>query len=237
MKHFIVSSLIAAASLSTWAADPLPAKAPANNVISGEVMEVKDVDSYTYLRLKTKDGETWAAVNTAAVKKGAMVTIENAMVMNNFESKTLKKTFPTIIFGSLGGTGTGAAPSMFGSKMAVTNLADSAPVKVAKASGANAYAVADVVSKSVQLKDKPVKVNGQVVKYNAGIMGKNWVHLRDGSGTVAKNDNDILVTTAASAKVGDLVTVAGVVRNDKDFGAGYSYKVLIEDATLTPLKK
>ncbi len=158
------------------------------------------------------------------------------MVMNNFESKALKKTFPTIIFGNLGGTGaTGATPGMFGSKMAVTTMADSAPVKVAKATGANAHSVADVVSKSVQLKDKPVKVNGQVVKYNASIMGKNWVHLRDGSGTAA--NNDILVTTAASAKVGDLVTVSGVVRNDKDFGAGYSYKVLIEDATLTPLKK
>lgn len=235
MKHLFAISLIAAASFasSAWAADPVPAKAPAKGVISGEVLEVKDVDIYTYLRLKTRDGETWAAVSTAAVKKGATVTIENPMVMNNFESKSLKKTFPTIIFGSLGGTG--AAPSLFGSKMAVTNMADSTPVKVTKPSGANAYAVADVVTKAVQLKDKPVKVNGQVVKYNAAIMGKNWVHLRDGSGTAA--NNDILVTTAASAKVGDLVTVAGVVRNDKDFGAGYSYKVLIEDATLTPLKK
>jgi DNA/RNA endonuclease YhcR with UshA esterase domain len=235
MKHFIASSLIVAASFTAWAADPMPAKAPVKSTVSGEVMEVKDVDSYTYLRLKTKDGETWAAVSTAAVKKGAMVTIENAMVMNNFESKTLKKTFPTIVFGSLGGAAAGQ--SALGSKMAMVNVADAAPVKVAKATGANAYSVADVVGKSVQLKDKPVKVNGQVVKYNAGIMGKNWIHLRDGSGTPAKSDNDILVTTAATAKVGDLVTVSGVVRNDKDFGAGYSYKVIIEEATLNPLKK
>jgi hypothetical protein len=235
MKHFIASSLIVAASFTAWAADPQSGKAPVKGVISGEVMEVKDVDSYTYLRLKTRDGETWAAVSTAAVKKGATVSIENAMVMNNFESKTLKKTFPTIVFGTLGGAAAGQ--STLGSKMAMATVADAGPVKVAKASGANAYVVADVVSKSVQLKDKPVKVNGQVVKYNAGIMGKNWIHLRDGSGTPAKNDNDILVTTAATAKVGDLVTVSGVVRNDKDFGAGYSYKVLIEDATLNLLKK
>ena len=233
MKHFIVSSLIVAASFTAWAADPVSTKAPAKGVISGEVMEVKDVDSYTYLRLKTKEGETWAAVSTAAIKKGATVTIENPMVMTNFESKTLKKTFPTIIFGSLGGAAVG--PSVLTSKMAMTNVADATPVKVAKASGANAYTVADVVSKSVQLKDKPVTVNGQVVKYNAGIMGKNWIHLRDGSGTAA--NNDILVTTAAPAKVGDLVTVSGVVRNDKDFGSGYSYKVLIEDADVNPIKK
>lgn len=237
MKHFIATSLIVAASFTAWAADPLASKAQAKGMISGEVMEVKNVDSYTYLRLKTKDGETWVAVSTAAVKKGATVTIENTMVMNNFESKTLKKTFPTIVFGSLGGAAGAASPSALGSKMAMLTASDAAPIKVAKATGANAYTVADVVSKSVQLKDKPVKVNGQVVKYNAGIMGKNWVHLRDGSGTSAKNDNDILVTTAASAKVGDLVTASGVVRNDKDFGAGYSYKVLIEEATLAPLKK
>ncbi|MCF8160279.1 MAG: nucleotide-binding protein [Polaromonas sp.] len=235
MKHFIATSLIVVASFTAWAADPQSGKAPVKGVISGEVMEVKDVDSYTYLRLKTRDGETWAAVSTAGVKKGATVSIENAMVMNNFESKTLKKTFPTIVFGTLGGAAAGQ--SALGSKMAMATVADAGPVKVAKASGANAYVVADVVSKSAQLKDKAVKVNGQVVKYNAGIMGKNWIHLRDGSGTAAKNDNDILVTTAATAKVGDLVAVSGVVRNDKDFGAGYSYKVLIEDATLNPLKK
>ena len=235
MKHFIALSLIVAASVTNavWAADPSTAKAPVKGTVNGEVLEVKDVDSYTYLRLKTRDGETWAAVSTAAVKKGATVTIENAMVMNNFESRTLKKTFPTIVFGNLGGAA--ASQGVPGSKIAMVNAADTTPIKVAKASGANAYTVADVVSKATQLKDKPVKVNGQVVKYNAGIMGKNWIHLRDGSGTPA--NNDILVTTAASAKVGDLVTASGVVRNDKDFGAGYSYKVLLEDATLTALKK
>lgn len=237
MKQLFTGSLILSALLtaSAWAAGPMSTKPLAKGTVSGEVLEVKDVEIYTYMRLKTKDGETWAAVSTAAVKKGAMVTIENPMVMTDFESKSLKKTFPTIIFGTLAGAGAGqgaAAP-----KMAMANAADSAAVKVAKASGANAYTVADVVSKATQLKDKPVRVNGQVVKYNASIMGKNWVHLRDGSGTSAKGDNDILVTTAAPAKVGDLVAVSGVVRNDKDFGAGYSYKVLIEDATLTPVKQ
>ena len=82
------------------------------------------------------------------------------------------------------------------------------------------------------LKDKPVLVRGKVVKYNAGIMGKNWVHLRDGSGSAADNTNDVLVTTANQAKVGDVVTVKGIVHTNKDFGAGYAYKVLIEEATL-----
>lgn len=192
------------------------------SVVKGEVLEVQEVESYTYLRLKTSEGETWAAVGKASVAKGAQVVIENAMTMNDFESKSLKKTFKTIIFGTLGGAGISAAHA--------AKPVDVGDVKVPKAAGANAYTVAEIVTKAKLLKDKQVVVHGKIVKYNAGIMGKNWVHLRDGTGS--EGSNDILVTTQNQAKAGDVVTVKGVVRNDKDFGAGYSYKVLIEEATL-----
>jgi hypothetical protein len=231
MKRLLTICLLAAAPFANpcWAADQPTPNAPGTTA-SGEVLEVKDVEIYTYLRLKTKDGEIWAAVNKAAVKKGDKVTIENASVMKNFESKSLKKTFPTILFGSLGGAGTATA----GAAPVAAKVADSTPIKVSKASGANARTVAEVTTKATELKDKAVRVHGKVVKYNAGIMGKNWIHLRDGSGTDADGTNDVLVTTKAEAKVGDVVTVSGVVHTNKDFGAGYSYKVLIEDATLQP---
>jgi hypothetical protein len=220
--------------------------APAAANVKGEVLEVKDVESYTYLRLKTKDGETWAAIGKAPVKKGAEVTIENVMVMSNFESKTLKKTFPTILFGSLAGAAVSAgsvayagaapaaAPTMATAHAGLAKSADVGDVRVAKATGANARTVAEVVTKAAELKDKSVLVRGKVVKYNADIMGKNWVHLRDGSGSATDNSNDVLVTTSSQAKTGDVVTAKGIVRTDKDFGAGYSYKVVIEDATLQP---
>lgn len=234
MKNLLAICLIAVAPLATssWAADKSAPSAPAASAsgVSGEVLEVKEVESYTYLRLKTKDGETWAAVAKAAVKKGDKVTIENASVMKNFESKSLKRTFPTILFGSLGGAGNATA----GAAPVAVKAANSAPIKVSKASGANARTVAEVMAKATELKDKPVRVHGKVVKYNAGIMGKNWIHLRDGTGADADNTNDVLVTTLAQTKVGEVVTVSGVVHTNKDFGAGYSYKVLIEDATLQP---
>lgn len=222
-------------STATLAAGNPPMAAPATAVVTGEVLEVRDVDSYTYLRLKTSQGETWAAVNKSVVKKGAKVTIENAMVMDNFESTTLKKTFKTIVFGNLASTG--PTKDTASAHAGLNKPADMGPIKVAKATGANAHTVAEVVNKAVALKDKPVQVSGKVVKYNAGIMGKNWIHLQDGSGAAADNSNDILVTTSAPAKLGDIVTAAGVVRNNKDFGAGYTYKVLIEDATLTTTNK
>lgn len=189
------------------------------NVVKGEVLEAKDVGSYTYLRLKTREGEIWAAVNQSAVAQGSQVAIENAMVMNNFESKSLKKTFKTIIFGNLAAASVVARPVM-----AVSDI------KVAKAAGANARTVAEIVTHAVVLKDQPVLLRGKIVKYNPGIMGKNWLHLQDGSGVAGSND--LLVTTQDAAKLGDVVTVKGIVRIDKDFGAGYVYKVLIEQATL-----
>lgn len=108
------------------------------------------------------------------------------------------------------------------------------PIKVAKAPGADAYTVAEIHAKATQLKDKPIKLSGKVVKYSPGIMGKNWIHLQDGSGSAASGSNDILATSTSATKVGDVLTIAGTVRTDKDFGAGYVYKVLIEDATFKP---
>lgn len=210
-----------------WTTPAWSADTPTPSSVTGEVLEVRDVEAYTYLRLKTPQGETWAAVNKTSLTKGAKVTLDNVSVMENFESKTLKKTFPTILFGTLGGSG-GAVNPHTGASVAP----DIGPVNVPKASGPNAYTVAEVVTQSARLKDKTVRIQGKVVKYNAGIMGKNWLHLRDGSGAQASNTHDILVTTTAKAKLGEVLTVSGVVHADKDFGAGYSYKVLVEDATL-----
>jgi hypothetical protein len=214
-----------------WAAGT-PA-APQLTSVDGTVLEVKDVDAYTYLRLKTKEGETWAAVNKSPVRKGAAVTIENAVVMNNFESKSLGKTFDRIVFGNLAGTGA-AAP---GGDLSQVHLGLSpAPavtdVKVPKANGPDAKTVAEIVGKQAALKDKPVMVRGKVVKFTANVMGKNWLHLRDGSGSATDKTNDILVSTKDQTQVGEVVVANGIVRRDVDLGAGYFYKVLIDEATL-----
>jgi hypothetical protein len=213
---------------SAWAADaPAPSK-PEVGFVKGEVVEVKDVSSYTYLRLKTHDGPTWVAVDKAVVAIGAQVRIENVMRVDNFESKALKQTFPEIFFGHLAGADAVAADPHAG----VERVSETGPIQVAKASGANAHTVAEIVSQAKQLKDQAVRVRGKVVKYNAEIMGKNWIHLRDGSGAAAQETHDILVTTTGVAKIGDVVTVTGIVRTDKDFGSGYFYPVLVEDAAL-----
>lgn len=204
-------------------------------VIKGEVLEVKDVDSYSYLLLKTANGDIWTAVGKAPIKKGAMVTVEDAEQMDNFESKVLKKTFPKIFFGSLAKAKLSAseeAAQVATAHAAAPKTEFVGDVKVPKATGPDAYTVAELVTKSAQLKDKPVLVRAKVVKFTPAIMAKNWVHLRDGSGSASAGSNDVIATTQEQYKVGEVVQLKGILRKDKDFGSGYTYKVLIEEAKL-----
>lgn len=110
--------------------------------------------------------------------------------------------------------------------------ASTAPIKVAKASAADAKTVAEVAGAPAKLKDKTVTIRGQVVKYTPAVMGKNFVHLQDGTGSAASKTHDILVTTADTTAVGEVIQASGVVRTHVDFGHGYSYAVLVEGAKL-----
>jgi hypothetical protein len=155
------------------------------------------------------------------------------MIMNNFESKTLKRTFKTILFGTLEGASS-SVNGMTEAHQRLTNIAGTNDINIPKANGSNSWSVAEIMTKGTQLKDQTVLVRGKVVKFNPEIMGKNWVHLRDGSGSVKDNTNDVLVTTMNQAKIGDVVTAKGIVHTNKDFGAGYYYNVIIEEAILQP---
>ena len=108
---------------------------------------------------------------------------------------------------------------------------DETPIKVAKAEGSNAKTVAEIWGARATVHEgQPIVLRGKVVKFLPGIMGKNWLHLRDGSGSGEKGDNDITVTTNDVAAVGNVVLVSGVIHLNKDFGAGYSYPVIVEEA-------
>ena len=90
--------------------------------------------------------------------------------------------------------------------------------------------MAEIWAQKAGLKDKSVSIRGKVVKYNPGVMGKNWIHLQDGSGDPSNGTHDITVTSQDTVAKGDVVTAKGVVRVDKDFGSGYRYGMLVEEA-------
>ena len=225
------------------AAPGTTAQAPAGMVpvIKGTVLETMDSGGYTYLKLKTDQGEKWTAVNQSSVKVGAKVSVIGPSLMQNFESTTLNRTFEEIYFGTLGTEAGVPAPpdattmaSLASRHAAVaTGPDDVGKISVQKAEGADARTVAEVHAKKATLKDKPVTVRGKVVKFLPSIMGRNWIHLRDGSGSRDAKTDDLTVTTTNTVAKDDVVVVKGTVRVDKDFGAGYAYQVIVEEAKVT----
>jgi hypothetical protein len=218
-------------SSTTAAAQPAPtapATAPIGENLSGKVLESIPAPPYIYLRLQTARGEVWAAVSDAPVEVGAEVTVYQSMKMEAFASKTLGRTFEEIYFGSL--TAPGAPVSAGNPHAAVAQPTATAVEKIDKASGADARSVEETWADGAALAGKSVTVRGKVVKYNPGVMGKNWIHIQDGSGDPAKGTNDLTVTSMDEVAKGDIVTITGTVSVDKDFGAGYRYPIIVEEA-------
>ena len=240
---------------------PGTAAAPAAAPVTGKVLETMDASGYTYLNVQTEAGNMWVAVNQSTVEVGEEVAFINGMVMQNFFSKTLDRTFPEIIFSSglvgKGATPPGMPPALTtgegqasfsqalssegtaaptapgitgGSQKAVVPFAE---IKVEKAPGENSYTVEEIFSKAAELNGQTVVVKGKVMKVSPRIMGRNWIHIQDGTGNPSANTHDLVITTDIELEAdSDIITMEGVLTANKDFGSGYSYKVIIEEAKL-----
>ncbi|HEV7765166.1 MAG TPA: hypothetical protein VGQ76_09210 [Thermoanaerobaculia bacterium] len=199
--------------------------------VSGTVLETLEAGSFTYVRFKTATGERWAAIGRTELARGTTITIAPNMVADRFASQPLGRTFDNLIFGAL----KDAAPSAGGGSPSphATAAAQPAPAPVravARAEGNDAKTVAELWEGSPAIRDgQRVVVRGTVVKVLRGIMDRNWIHLRDGSGTPGKDD--ITVTSQETPSVGSIVTATGTVHLNRDFGSGYNYPVLIEEAS------
>jgi hypothetical protein len=227
------SSSAPQAGPASAATPPGPNAEQALESVTGEVVETMDAASYTYMRLKTPKGEVWAATGKTTVKVGDKVVVPLETEMRNFHSPSVNRDFPVIYFVSqITHDGEPAAPPMaLGHGM--NGMPVQAPLNVEPmAPPAGGSSIAEVWAKRTLLVGRTVTVNGKVVKFNGGILGRNWLHVQDGSGNAADGTNDLTVTTDAVAKVGDVVTVTGTVVIDKDLGAGYVYKVLLENGRI-----
>ena len=224
---------------------------------SGKVLEKQDVSPYTYIRLDDGAGnEIWAAVPKTQLEIGEEIALKDGSVMHNFNSKTLNRTFESIIFasglvrvsenktvrtpGGANGSTSGAVQSEVsphgmtsqspgGSTRAIVSFTG---VKVEKTTAQNGYTVGELFAKAVNLNGQKVTVKGRVVKISPNIMGKNWLHIQDGTGDPTTNTHDLVVTSSAIVEKGTIISLEGVLAADKDFGFGYRYDVLIEDAVV-----
>jgi hypothetical protein len=210
--------------------DPTPAGAAA---FSGKVVETMDAGGYTYVCVETGKEKIWAAGPETKIEVGETVSFPMGMEMTDFHSETLDRTFESILFVNTLQTGaTGASnPHMPSGHPPVSSpqsrQMDFTGIQV-PSGGKN---IASLYAEKTALAGKEVVVRGKVVKYTPGIMDRNWIHIQDGTGE--QGANDLTVTTDAAAEVGNTVVVRGVMAIDRDFGLGYTYEIIVENAKVT----
>ena len=208
---------------------PVPAGA-----VRGTVLQTMDSGGYTYVLIEAEQGEVWAAGPQATVQVGDVVQVPQGMPMNQFESKTLGRTFDVLYFVSAIANLTSpnaAMPASAGMSSRQPEAEESWEVRVDPLEPGQA--IAWVYANKDSLAGQPVGLRGTVVKYNSNILGWNFIHIQDGSGDAAKGNHDLTVTSKAITSVGKTVELTGTLILDKDFGSGYRFELLLEDASLT----
>ncbi|MFZ0454966.1 MAG: hypothetical protein WAM24_14560 [Ignavibacteriaceae bacterium] len=198
---------------------------PAENLHKVVVLDNMDASQYTYLKVKENDSEYWIAVPQMEVQKGETLYFGKSMEMKNFRSETLNKTFDSVLFVDHVSKTPNEMTSVPNHPKLNSVKED---VSVKPVSGGKT--IAQIYADKSSLAGKTVTVRGKVIKFNPNIMGRNWIHIQDGTGSA--NNYDLMITSKDIVKVGDVVVAEGTVAVNKDFGAGYSYPVMVEDASV-----
>ncbi|MBN1300779.1 MAG: SH3-like domain-containing protein [Melioribacteraceae bacterium] len=195
-----------------------------------EALEVIQATSYTYLRVKEKDEEYWIAVNKADFEEGETYYYDSGMEMRDFESRDLQRTFDIIYFvQNISSQPLGKAMNEAeGSVHMEKPVSEKTEVSVDPVEGG--ITIGDLYAGKENYGGSTVKVKGKVTKYNSNILGRNWIHIQDG--TQSNGNYDLTITTTDKADIGDIIVCEGTVVLNKDFGAGYAYDLIIEDAKI-----
>lgn len=194
------------------------------------IQEVLQTSNYTYLRVASDTSLQWLAVPSMDIKAGDTCYYTGGLVMPDFKSKELNKTFDRVIFME----GVSRTPEVTKKTTAgvpehgTKSKPDKAKVSVEPATGG--ITIAELFQNPENYNGQVVKIRGQIVKFNPGILGKNWVHLQDG--TSFGNKFDLVATLDSTVSTGEVVTLECKVTLNKDFGSGYFFDVILEDAVI-----
>jgi len=201
---------------------------------SFEVVEVIQGNSYTYIKAKENMAEKWMAVSKQEVQTGSVYYYDEALPMNNFHSKEIDRTFDEIFFvNSISTTPLAQAqPKAMEGHKGKVDIQQNSAITLEKQAGE--ITVAQIFGNRSNFSEKEVEIRGIVVKVNEQVMGKNWIHIQDGT---SDNGNfDLTITSADLPKLNDEITVKGKIILNKDFGYGYTYEVIMEDAKVVSVK-
>jgi hypothetical protein len=197
------------------------------------VKEVLQATRYEYLKVEEGKELFWIAVRKQDVKIGETYYYKRALLKTNFESKEHNKLFEKIylvtnlVQADNHGNDNAVATKTNISEMKIsTSEPDKKIVKNnTKIDQEGSITIAELVENYKKYEGKTVQISGKCVKVNANIMGRNWIHIKDGS----KDDYDLVITSDTFVTEGSTITVKATVSLNKDFGAGYIYDLILED--------
>lgn len=209
-----------------------------------KVKEVEQVGGYTYLLVKGKGPEYWVAVSAMDAAPGETYYYQGGLLMEDFHSNELDRDFESVLFvdaiypGTPPDTDTETAPEMMdfdqplpahgqGDTPGSRTVEERAVIEVE--AGEGAVTIKELYANPAQYEGKQVRVTGMVTKFNPQIMDRNWIHLQDGSEFEGKFD--LTATSTEYFETGNTITLEGVLALNRDFGYGYNYELLLENAT------
>ncbi|WP_222983844.1 hypothetical protein [Flagellimonas meishanensis] len=196
--------------------------------------EILPAGKYIYIKVEEGGREFWISARKQPIEEGTAYLYNEALMKTAFESKEHQRVFDTIYLV------TTLIPKKHGGESLMNNKMDDISKKAETIKNSvvsteerdrlyhGTVKVSDLVENPEKYAGKVVELSGECAKVNNGIMGKNWIHLKDGS----QDDFDLVITSATEIEKGDKITMRGIVRLNRDFGSGYSYDILVEEGEL-----
>ena len=225
MKRTLRLLLIALMILSAGCGNP-----SGDGAVTVKVKAIEQVEKYTYLQVKGKGQAYWIAVTSTEIKVGENLTYQGGMWMEDFYSKELDRTFDRVLFLDGFEGMQGQAPSMGQMPGTTQGSVKTDKLETQIEQGEGTVSIADIYRDPAAYEGKTIRVKGEVAKFNAQIMQRNWIHLQDG--TEFEGKYDLTVTSQQGFNVGEIITLEGILALNRDFGYGYSYELLLEKATI-----
>ena len=235
---WMLSILLAFASTQAFSYDNSSSGAESGAIAhTATVLETMSSAGYTYIRVEEEGNAFWIALPETQVSAGEQVSFYEQMLMVNFTSPSLNRTFDRILFVEAINKGTelpthATAMSSPHKQPPVQQPEPQEPKELGNPVGR--FTIKAIFEQKDELAGKVIEVEGKIAKLTEQIMGRNWVHIEDGTGTKPEKNNKIIFrTTQAGIAVGDEVVAKGVLYVNKDFGYGYFYPVIVEDTVFS----
>lgn len=187
---------------------------------------------YTYLSVTEDDETYWIAVPRSEVEKGGTYYYQGGVRMHNFKSEEHDRIFETLFL--VGGISELPNPGQYAGGQTDIDMHGGKPEIVPQSIEPieGGVTLSQLFAHKDTYGQKVIKVKGQCVKINRNIMGKNWIHLQDGSKGDSDNSLDLTVSTDEDVPLGSIVIFEGKIAIGKDFGSGYRYDIIMEEAVI-----